>query len=265
VNRPLRLGAVFAHPDDDAYLIGGWLASHASDAEIRIVLCTSGGPARSAIRSSPRATRSPMCARGEEWRFLEQVGASHADVRFLRYPDYHLNEVPAEELTARVVDALEASAPQVLVTFGPDGMTNHHDHIAAGAAGTNAFHEIRGRSASIAFQRLYHVALPESSIQRFYRAIQEHHPEFGGRDDLFNPTGVPDDRIAVRVDARPVIARTLAGILAHATQLTELTRIPEDLRWIYLDDEAFVQAWPPRPDGARVTGDLFDGLAASAT
>jgi len=39
----------------------------------------------------------------------------------------------------------------------------------------------------------------------------------------------------------------LAGIEAHRTQIGELERVPEALRWIVLDTEWFVQAWPERP------------------
>jgi len=84
---------------------------------------------------------------------------------------------------------------------------------------------------------------------------------FGDEGVLFNPTGVADERIAVRVDTRPVRDRKLAGIQRHRTQRIEFERIPEPLRWIYLDAKCFVQAFPPapaRPQAARA--DLLDDL-----
>jgi hypothetical protein len=64
----------------------------------------------------------------------------------------------------------------------------------------------------------------------------------------------------VRVDTRSVAARKMAGIRAHATQRGEWERIPKPLRWIHLDDECFVQAWPPRPKVVDVEHDLFAGV-----
>jgi hypothetical protein len=83
---------------------------------------------------------------------------------------------------------------------------------------------------------------------------------FGGRDVLFNPTGVPDEEIAVRVDTRAILDAKMAGVLAHRTQIGELERIPEDLRWLYFDEECFTQAWPPRSPGDPVLTDPFEGL-----
>jgi hypothetical protein len=90
--------------------------------------------------------------------------------------------------------------------------------------------------------RPFCAATPQRTIDRFYAALQERADlAFGGPDVLFNPTGVPDDEIAVVVDARPVYERKLAGVLAHRAQIGELDRIPEDLRWIYFDEECFTQ------------------------
>jgi hypothetical protein len=100
--------------------------------------------------------------------------------------------------------------------------------------------------------------VPQRTIDRFYAALAERGDEsFGGSDALFNPTGVPDADIAVRVDTRPACDTKLGGILVHRTQIGELERIPEDLRWIHLDEECFTQPWPP---GESVRTDLFESL-----
>jgi LmbE family N-acetylglucosaminyl deacetylase len=259
--RRYRLATVFAHPDDDAYQVGGWIAMHAAETELTMVFCTSGdaGP----IWVEGAATRETLGAvrESEQRAFLEAVGAQPADVHFLRYPDYHLNEVDRSELASRVRGILEPARPDVVVTFGPEGATNHHDHIAAGAAGDAAFHAAREAGAP-GFRRLLHVAHPNAAIERFYAAMAERgDTEFGGRDVLFNPTGVPDEEIAIRVDNRPIYDTKMAGVLAHRTQIGELERIPEDLRWLYFDEECFTQAWPPRSPGDPVLADLFEGLA----
>jgi LmbE family N-acetylglucosaminyl deacetylase len=72
----------------------------------------------------------------------------------------------------------------------------------------------------------------------------------------------PRRRVPVRVDIRGVADRKWAAIGRHQTQLEEHERIPEPLRWIVLDAECFVQAFPPRA-GGPVAGDLLAGLAGA--
>jgi hypothetical protein len=144
------------------------------------------------------------------------------------------------------------------VTFGPDGLTSHHDHIRAGEAASEAFHCARNEVPGL--QRLYHAALRRSDVVRFYAKMRRLRESFGEEGALFNPIGVADDSVGVRVDTRAVRDRKLTGILAHRTQIGEWERIPEALRWIHLDAECFVQAWPPVRDGLPVRADLFDGL-----
>ena len=253
-----RLAAVVAHPDDDVYQLGGSVALHAGSLELTVVVCTSGdaGP----IWVPELATRETLAEvrESEERTALATVGAPDADVRFLRHPDWHLSEVPFEELVAEIEEVLVAAAPHVVVTFGADGMTSHHDHIRAGAAATEAFGRARDGSSSL--QRLYHTALARSDVDRFHAGIRELDPSSAHEYSLFNPVGIPDERIRVRVDTRAVGDRKLEGILAHRTQIGEWEQIPETLRWLFLDAECFTRAWPPDEADGRVLHDLFEDV-----
>jgi LmbE family N-acetylglucosaminyl deacetylase len=258
-----RLATVFAHPDDDAYQVGGWIAMHAAETDLTMVFCTSGEAGPIWVEEIAMRETLGEVREGEQRAFLSAVGAEHADVHFLRYPDYHLNEIDPAELARRVRGSLEQARPDVVVTFGPEGATNHHDHIAAGAAGDAAFHAAR-EAGTAGFRRLLHTAIPNSTIDRFYAALAERGDEsFGDRAMLFNPTGVPDETIAVRVDTHAVLDTKMAGVLAHRTQIGELERIPADLRWLYFDEECFTQAWPSRVPNDAVLSDLFERLEPS--
>jgi hypothetical protein len=103
------------------------------------------------------------------------------------------------------------------------------------------------------------VALRRSDVDRFYADLDE--AGYGEEGDLFNVAGVPDEQIGVRFDARPYRSTKLEAILAHRTQICEWERIPEPLRWIYLDEEAFVQA-RPRSDVVEPRSDLLAGIGA---
>jgi LmbE family N-acetylglucosaminyl deacetylase len=246
----IRVVGVFAHPDDDVYTIGGSLVLARDRLDVTLVFCTSGdaGP----IWAEGLATRETL----GEVREQEQASSMAAlgvevDARFLRHPDYHLPEVPFDELVGELEVVLREVRPHLVVTFGPDGMTSHHDHIRVGEAAETAFRRARQEADDEAFARLLQVAIPRSAVDRFYDGLQQlGESSYGEEGILFNLTGVPDERITVAVDTWPVRETKLAGIEAHRTQIGELERVPEALRWIVLDTEWFVQAWPERPTEA---------------
>jgi LmbE family N-acetylglucosaminyl deacetylase len=256
-----RLAAIFAHPDDDAFTIGGTLAKHAGRIEARILLCTSGG---NGPIWQPVATRETLAdvREREHAAWCEVVGLPPGSATFLRYTDGVLADVPFEELVQRIEAFLRDAAPHVVVTFGPDGMTHHRDHIRAGAAAGEAFRRARagsdGPSPSLA--RLYHVAARRSAMDHLYREVRERRLPFGDEDAMYNPVGVPDDRIAVDVDVTDVYERKVRGIRMHRSQIGELERLPVDLQPVQLSHECFVQTWPEREAGSFVGSNLFDGL-----
>jgi LmbE family N-acetylglucosaminyl deacetylase len=198
----------------------------------------------------------------EQLAAIEELGiGAWTRSRFLGLPDYHLPDVPFDELVEALVHVMREFEPQVVVTFGPDGMTSHHDHIRVGQACTEAFDRAQASSRRPP-RYLFHTALPRSAVDLFYTELGD--TRYGKEGDLFNVAGIPDERIAVRFDARPFHRTKLDAILAHRTQICEWERIPESLRWIFLDTEAFVQA-RPSTDAAEPRADLFEGLQPRGT
>jgi LmbE family N-acetylglucosaminyl deacetylase len=259
----IRLAGVFAHPDDDSYVIGGSLLLN-PDVDLTLVFATNGGAGP--ISDPALASRETLgrVREGEQAAWLQAVGFGGARVEWLGHPDYYLPDVPLERLSADIEAILLEAQPHIVVTFGPDGLTSHHDHIRVGEAATQAFHRVRDSATdSTAFQRLYHAVLPRSDVDRFYAGVEAGRHEYGVEGNLFDITGVPDETIAVRVDTRAVRDRKWSAILEHQTQMGEHERIPEPLRWIVLDSESFQQAFPePGPGGVR--SDLFGDLESSA-
>jgi LmbE family N-acetylglucosaminyl deacetylase len=257
-----RLTGVFAHPDDDVYLLGGSLALHDNALDVSFVFCTSGeaGP----ITDPALATRETLggVREREQKAAMARLGLEPVSTTFLRHPDYYLPDVAFDRLVAEIERALAREQPHVVVTFGPDGLTSHHDHVRAGEAAEAAFHRAR-EGGTRSLQRLYRVAVPRPDVDRFYEQMRALDPAYGSEGELFNLTGVDAASVAVSVDTTPVRDVKLEAILEHRTQICELERIPEPLRWIHLDRESFVQAWPPRGAGGSVARDLFAGVEAT--
>jgi LmbE family N-acetylglucosaminyl deacetylase len=238
-----RLVGVFAHPDDDVYSIGGSLALERDRLDVTLVFCTSGDAGPIWIDGVEREDLGPVRER-EQAASMAALGID-ADVRFLRHPDFHLPEVPFEVLVGQIEEVLREVRPHLVVTFGPDGWSGHHDHARAGEATDAAF--VRAQDDGERRVRLLHLGTPVSVVERFdaqLRAVGD--PDREARS-LLALRGVPDGEVAIAVDTRPVRLAKLAGIEAHRTQIGELERLPEDLRWLVLDTEWFVQVWPQRP------------------
>jgi N-acetylglucosamine malate deacetylase 2 len=243
----VRLAAVYAHPDDDTYSLGGVLAKEGPDRiDYTVIVATSGD---AGLISDPSlATRENLAEvrEGEERAALAALGFGGAAWRFLRYPDGRLKEFPREELVGAIIAALREARPHLVVTFGPEGVTKHDDHITVSQATTEAFHAARADAPDgEAFQRLFYNALPRSGIEAFWEELRARGIGIGDPEGPFMPRGVPDETISVRVDCRDVVKRKLDAIRAHRTQQIELEYLPQDLQPEILGEECFVQAWPP--------------------
>jgi LmbE family N-acetylglucosaminyl deacetylase len=238
-----RLLGVFAHPDDDVYTLGGSLVLARDRLEVTLVFCTSGDAGPIWVEGVEPHELGSVRER-EQAASMAALGVD-ADVRFLRHPDSHLPEVPSSVLAGEIDAILRETRPQLVVTFGAEGLTGHHDHIVVGAATDAAVDRARIEDRIVA--RLLHVGIPGSAVARLEGQLHEAGDPAKEDRSLLDLRGVPDDEITIEVDTRPVRETKLAGIEAHRTQIGELERLPEDLRWIVLDTEWFVQAWPERP------------------
>jgi LmbE family N-acetylglucosaminyl deacetylase len=259
-----RLAAVYAHPDDDTFGVGGTLAKHAADIDYTLIVATSGEAGEISDVALADQESLAVVREGEEREALRELGVQNASVHFLRHPDGGLKDVPRQEVIRQVAEILEEARPQVVVTFGPEGITRHDDHIAIGQAATEAFHEARNRSGEGAFARLFYNALPQSEIDAFWDAVRAEGIDMGDPDGPFMPRGVPDHTVTARFDGQEVWETKLRALMAHRTQVSELTSIPLGMQKDFLAPESFVQAWPPESDPrGPVLSSLFEGLEAA--
>jgi LmbE family N-acetylglucosaminyl deacetylase len=255
------LAAFFAHPDDDAFGITGTVALHADDPEFRftLVLATSG---EAGMISDP-ALATPgtlgVVREQEDRNAWAAVGRRPDRHEFLRYPDGGVAGVPSAELVDQFAAVLRDERPDVVVTFGPEGVTGHEDHITVGRAATDAFHRVR-READAGLARLLYQCIPWASLERFNKLLMSRGADPIDPSQPFQPRGVDDALIAVDVDTAPVWQMKLAALLEHRTQSADVERLPEELRQEVFSAETYVQAWPERLPGSPVLRDLFEGL-----
>lgn len=124
-----RLLLVFAHPDDETFVAGGACRRYAdAGADIVLVTATRGGAG--GCGSPPLCSREELPARreaelGEAARIL---GLSKVHV--LDYADGQLGEAPTTTVRKELTGVIRRYRPHVLLTFDPQGMNGHPDHVA---------------------------------------------------------------------------------------------------------------------------------------
>jgi LmbE family N-acetylglucosaminyl deacetylase len=131
--REKRMLAIFAHPDDESFGAGGTLAKYASQDVQVVLLCLTRGEA-----GIPGV--KPKEAGSIRTRELRQA-AEHLgiEVYFLDYPDGGLARTNSQTLLEMIACWIDLIQPQVVLTFGPEGVSGHPDHITISHIVTEAY------------------------------------------------------------------------------------------------------------------------------
>ena len=142
---------VFAHPDDETTCAGVLARAAASGWEVRVIFATS-GDAGSDV--SGRNLKGAALGREREREgacALATLGVKRPPI-WLSFGDGTLAR-SRSQVRERLLKELGGLKPDVIVTFGPDGVTGHADHIAVGSSTDDAASEAAPESA------VYHVVL----------------------------------------------------------------------------------------------------------
>ncbi|KAD3720587.1 PIG-L family deacetylase [Arthrobacter yangruifuii] len=264
---PHVLALVVAHPDDDAYGLAGTVALHEDEPEFRFVLvhATDGGAGQIDPAYPPVSEPLGRIRRRETDAAWTAHGRPPDRHEWLDFEDGAVAQVPFEDLMQRIGTILSEERPDVVVTFGPDGLTGHPDHIAVGAATDTAFAQLCSDGGR-GFRRLLHGGVRRSTWDLWNRArIRRGLPPWD-EHRVYDLRPIPDEQIGVEVDVSGVAHRVVAGLLEHRTQRHVLSPgVPPDVdgdaRWSRtVGSEMLAIAWPPRPPGAAVLGDVFEDL-----
>ena len=216
--RPTLL-AIFAHPDDEAFSVGGTLTHYARQG-VRVVLaCATRGEAGKI--TVPGMTVDDLGAQREQelrdaCRALEIEPPVFLDYhdsgRFerTRFDDpaalLNVNPLDAEtKLRALIADV----QPQVIVTFDPHGGYGHVDHLQIHRAATAAFFST-GHLPYGGPQRLYYTAMPHHAAAQISRMGQDLDPLV---------YGVSDSTLAVTLNVSAYAENKKAALAAHGTQM----------------------------------------------
>jgi LmbE family N-acetylglucosaminyl deacetylase len=237
------LMAVFAHPDDESFGIGGTLARYGADPDVRVVLvCATRGEAGEI--SDPKLATPERLGEVREGELRCACGALGIDDLFLLgYRDSGMAGTPEnlepsalavadfDEAVGKIAAHIRRERPDVVVTFDETGGYGHPDHIAvhyhakaafAAAADPEAYPEqIEGGLQPHQAQKLYYTAIP----RRFFRAVADKMQELGMEIPerylrrLDEPWGLPDEACTTDIYVQDFWDIKQAAVRCHATQL----------------------------------------------
>ena len=212
--RPILL--VFAHPDDETSSMGGTTARYSEMGVPVDLVCATRGEKGSRL-GVPDGVETGA-AREEGLRAVGRITGLRR-IHFLGYVDGELALADTSEAAARVLDIMRDDPPQVVVTFGPDGISGHSDHVAISRAASAAFEKMAAGDPGL--RKLYYVTVPRCVL--------------AGAGEFHIATR-PDDEITTVIDVSGFLDRKIRALETHssqadAQQLAEMLRQGWNVNW----------------------------------
>ena len=266
--RELRLLAVFAHPDDETLGAGSTLARYAAEGvAVHLVTATRG---ERGWQGKP-ADNPGMDALGE-LRTRELYDAAHVlgirDVAFLDYVDGDLDRADPAEATGKIVSHLRRVQPHVVLTFGPEGVYGHPDHIAisqlttaaivcAADAGYGDPSELPPHRVA----KLYYMVESKRDVEVFVPLLGEIVFPVDGVERRY--MGWEEWAITTRIDGGAHWHTVLRAARCHRSQMQgfpDLERWSDEQHRLLWSQRSYYRAFSLVNGGRELERDLFEGL-----
>jgi LmbE family N-acetylglucosaminyl deacetylase len=267
--------AVHAHPDDEVFSTGGLLAKHAHEgARVVVVYCTRG---EAGEMHDPDLTAEEAMPRLGEIREQEAREAARilgvTDVYFLGYRDSGMKDTeenknpenfmnaPLEDSTARLVDIIRETGPQVIVTYDEDGGYGHPDHIMTNKVSVAAYEATKNEPWGP--QKLYFSGRSREAFREYVEELRARGIEIPWvkSDFNFDEFGMPNSEITAHIDVSPYVGLKQQALAVHKTQIPAdffYLKLPTDQLGRYGGIEFFLRIDPPSRPG-DYEEDLFEG------
>lgn len=232
-----RLLIVFAHPDDESFGPAGTIAHYAkSGARVHLLTATKGEAGKNATGK----TEEPLGTMRERELLVAATILGIEHVNFMGYIDKTLQDLEPHRPVEKIVNYMNEFKPQVVITFGPTGISRHPDHIAVHHWAHRAFKQ------SEYPLKLYYHTLPAEQMRLRYPELPEGEGEIGAI-----------------LDVREYRDLKKAAIMCHETQRFSMERIfdfaggnrpiPEKEYYILADHRLDYQR-------EEIEDDLFQGV-----
>ena len=276
--------AVLAHPDDEAFGLGGTLAYYARQGNNVYLVCATRGEAGMMDPEhlgnfktiADRREAELRCAAQtlglKEVFFLDYRDSGMPGSEDNKHPNAQINH-PVEEVAGKVARYIRELKPDVVLTFDPIGGYRHPDHIHIQKATTLAFEKADDVSfhpeAGSPFKplALYYHLFPREFLKWATRLMPllGMNPRKWGRNkdiDLKSLVNVEFPTHA-RIDIRDIIDVKREASACHASQGGILMRrgLMGFATRTLEKHEDYMRAYPPTNGKTKVVKDLFERIA----
>lgn len=227
---------VWAHPDDETYLMAG-LAARAvrNGSRVVIVTATRGEGGSMDEEEWPPDTLGEVRER-ELMRCLAILGVT--EHHWLDLPDIDMETALPEEGYEKVLALMAEIQPDTILTFGPDGMTDHEAHKSVCEWSTRAFHEVAKSGA-----KLYYATMTPEWAAEFIPVYEPFNVFRPG-----TPPVTPHEELGIDYPLPPdILDLKIRAIQEHVSQL-----------------EAMVEAFGPDIFARSMNGEWFRLAAVKA-
>lgn len=266
------LMCVLAHPDDESLALGATLAAYAARGiPTSLIMATRGQRGWQDPTTPDPGPQALGQIREAELRAAAAI-LGIRDLVFLDQMDGELDRADADAVLARIVTEIRRLRPAVVVTFGPDGIYGHPDHVAISQLTTTAVVSAADASyTDLAGQR------PHRVDKLYYRIFTA--AESASYLSVFGDVGIdvdgtrrewvswPDWLVSTRLDTTDHWATVRDAVACHASQIgmsatfAELDAAGHRRLW-RMQQFYRVKSTVACPPG--IERDLFAGLTGSA-
>jgi LmbE family N-acetylglucosaminyl deacetylase len=143
-NNIQELGSILvvgAHPDDEIFMAAGIMAAAVQSGQR--VACVTATRGEQGIQDERRWPVAELAGIRTQELTVSLGVLGVREHTWLKYRDGECDTAEVEEAAAALRPVIEAFRPDIVLTFGPDGLTGHPDHVAvsgwtaAAVAGTD--------------------------------------------------------------------------------------------------------------------------------
>lgn len=254
---PLKLMCILAHPDDESLGTGGVLARYAAEGVQTQLVCLTRGQKGWKLGDHPGPEAVAAHRTRELCAAAKVLGVE--ELRVLDYVDGELDRADPEKVISELAGALLELAPDVVVTFGPDGAYGHPDHIAVSQFATAA--TVRAAALGHAVRKLYYMAETRALLEAYADVFGTPIATVDGAVRRFS--GWDAWALTTQVEAREQVGTVLEAIGCHRSQLRDAERLlnPPIERWRALFGQpTFYRVFSLVNGGRARETSLFAGL-----
>jgi len=161
---PSNILLVIAHPDDETFLAVGLLRANALAGGVNTVFCaTKGEKGSSHLKRKVTESQLKKIRTEELQAVMKHIPRTKLILSNFHDGGLHLHKIKVHTEVQKVVKKIQ---PDVIVSFGPDGITGHMDHITIGEISALLAKKSKAQFFACTYAEKYHEQLPKWLLGR---------------------------------------------------------------------------------------------------